>query len=493
MKLNQLILQTFLLFFCLSSCKTDMPGALHENANVSTKEQSRVSAAPSLGVLVDGAIYKITALASLPNGPVVEITGNQTTEGAQIQQWWWFPNNGQKWKLVKIDTEYYKLVSMTSNKCLQAPSTTPGVILTQGTDNGSDFQRWKIEYTGNYLFTLTNKATGMKAILDPNNGSPGQKIRQTNTVIGSEDRFEFHNLNFQNPLYSGADPFVAEKDGYYYYLCTRGSYIGIKKTRDMSLINAIPEVTVWRAAAGTDYASDLWAPEMFFLDGKWYIYFAANNGVGGTQNMLVLENTNLDPTVGPWIYKGKITDAADLWAIDGTILTKGSSRYFVWSGREVATSTKQCLYIAPMSNPWTITGSRIKISSPTNTWEKYEPGAVIGVGVNEAPIMLQKSPTSSTRIIYSASRYSSDEYCLAQILLGGGGNPLNPADWIDKKQLLVKSPTNSVYGPGHNGFFTSSYTDGNGVLRSENWLIYHARSIPGSPSGARTVRMQRVT
>jgi len=210
--------------------------------------------------------------------------------------------------------------------------------------------------------------------------------------------------------------------------------------------------------------------------------------------MFVLENPNSDPTTGTWTFKGKIYDTADQWAIDGTVLTIGSTNYFVWSGWEnTATKYKQYIYLATMTNPWTISGTRVKISSPTNNWERYEPSGNLGAGVNEAPIAIQKDASSPVFIIYSASRYSSDNYCLAQIQLTSGGSPTVAADWINKKQVFVKSDANSVYGPGHNGFFTSSYTDGNGMFKSENWFIYHARSVANTSNGSRTSRMQKLS
>jgi GH43 family beta-xylosidase len=107
--------------------------------------------------------------------------------------------------------------------------------------------------------------------------------------------------------------------------------------------------------------------------------------------------------------------------------------------------------------------------------------------------MLQRDAGSPVFIIYSASRYSSDNYCLAQIQLKSGGNPTVAADWINKKQVFVRNDANAVYGPGHNGFFTSSYTDGNGVLKTENWFVYHARSVAATTNGARSPRMQKLT
>ncbi|HEX6431106.1 MAG TPA: family 43 glycosylhydrolase [Niastella sp.] len=478
--------------------KTHLDSIPNEDALRSAQVEMAINAAPPLGTLVDSAVYRIRGLSSLPNGPVVEVTGNTTADNAKIQQWSWFPNNGQKWKLIKTDSTYYKLVNVTSNKCLKSPSATSGEILQQGTDDGSNSQRWAISYSGsNNVYALTNKATGMKMVVDPESNTPGAKVRQKSSVTGTQDLFEFRNLNFQNPLINGSrpDPYVAQKDGFYYFLSTKGNRITITKTPSMSLLAAMPEKTVWTPPANTDHSKAIWAPELYFLSGKWYIYFAADDTSAIENNrMFVLENANADPTTGTWTFKGKIFDPSDQWAIDGSVLTIGAQNYFVWSGWEnVATKYKQYIYLAAMSNPWTISGPRVKISSPTNNWEKYEGSGSLGLGVNEGPIMLQKDASSPVFIIYSASRYTSDNYCLAQIQLTNGGDPTVAANWINKKQVFVRNDANAVYGPGHNGFFTSSYTDGNGVLRTENWFVYHARSIPATTNGARAPRMQKLT
>jgi GH43 family beta-xylosidase len=302
---------------------------------------------------------------------------------------------------------------------------------------------------------------------------------------------------FKNPIIDGdrADPYVAQKDGNYYFLYTRGNSISIAKTKAMSQLSTGTDKTVWTPAANTDHSVDLWAAELHFLGGKWYIYFAAaQNGLNDSNRMFVLENPNADPTQGDWTFKGRIFDATDdQWAIDGSILTIGNKNYLVWSGWENPTEKyKQSIYIAPLSNPWTLSGPRVKISSPTNVWEKYEPTS-IGIGVNEAPIALQRDPNSPLFVIFSASRYTSDNYGLAQIQLKSGGNPLASEDWINKKQVFVRSDKDEVYGPGHNGFFTSSYTDSKGITQTENWFVYHARSSANQPNQARTTRMQKLT
>lgn len=488
-----------LLFTGLSACqkmKTENPIVAETASDVTANPKLTTFAAPPLGTLIDGGIYRLRGLSSLPSGPVVEVTGNTTAENTLLQQWSWFPNNGQKWKLVKVDATYYKLINLTSNKCLQSPNATSGAQLRQHTDDGTDSERWAISYSSaNDAYTLTNKATGLAMVVDPDNATPGTKIRQKSSVTGTQNMFQFRNLNFQNPLTTAgrADPYVAQKNGFYYFLFTQGNKISIIKTPSMALLNNYPVTTVYTPPTGTAYSSNLWAPELHFLSGKWYIYFAADNGNDDNHRMYVLENANADPTVGSWTFKGKIFDSTDQWAIDGTVLTIGSTNYFVWSGwADIATKFKQYIYLAPMSNPWTISGARVAISSPTNAWEKYEPSGS-GLGVNEGPVALQKDASSPIFIIYSASRYSSDNYCLGSIQLTSGGNPTVAANWINKTQVLTRNDAGGVFGPGHNGFFTSSYTDGNGVLRSENWLVYHARSTAATPNGTRTPRMQKFT
>ena len=301
---------------------------------------------------------------------------------------------------------------------------------------------------------------------------------------------------FRNPVINGdhADPFVAQKDGNYYFLTTKGNRITIAKTNAMSQLSAAIEKTIWTPPDNSDYSADLWAPELHFIDGKWYVYFAAaRKGVNDSNRMFVLENDNQDPTEGTWNFKGKIADPAnDQWAIDGSVLSINGKNYLVWSGWENDTEKyKQNIYIAAMSNPWTLSTARVKISTPTNDWERWEP-TFLGAGVDEGPIILQRDSNSPLFLVFSASRYSSDNYCLGQIELKANSDPAVAENWINKKQVFVKSDQNAVYGPGHNGFFTSTGKNKKGITQTEFWFIYHARNEANQPNQPRTSRMQQI-
>jgi len=78
------------------------------------------------------------------------------------------------------------------------------------------------------------------------------------------------------------------------------------------------------------------------------------------------------PTIrspGTWHSKGKVADATDRWAIDATRFEQDSRRFMVWSGWEGEVNVAQHLYIAELSDPWTVMGPRVRISSPEFPWE----------------------------------------------------------------------------------------------------------------------------
>ena len=108
---------------------------------------------------------------------------------------------------------------------------------------------------------------------------------------------------------------------------------------------------------------NIWAPELHRLRGKWYVYFAADDGQNRNHRMFALENASEDPFEGTFVEKGRVFDpAADRWAIDGTAIDLNGRLYFLWSGWEGTEDVDQRLYIAPMSDPWTISGPRVEIS-----------------------------------------------------------------------------------------------------------------------------------
>ena len=294
---------------------------------------------------------------------------------------------------------------------------------------------------------------------------------------------------FENPLLSsGADPFSFYRNGFYYYTNSTGNNITLWKTKSLADLKNAKKKVIYNPPVGTLYSKELWAPEVHFIAGKWYAYFAADDGNNNNHRMYVLENEAADPMEGTWIFKGKIADSLDKWAIDGDVFSYRNQLYIIWSGWEGDKNGQQDIYIAEMKNPWTITGRRVRISSPSYPWEMngdlHDANNPPHVNVNEGPQALIHE--SKLFIVYSASGCWTDFYALGLLSFSGSGNLLDSSSWTKNPEPVFKqSVKNGVYAPGHNSFFSSP--DG-----KESWILYHANSSPGQGCGSyRSPRMQK--
>ncbi|MEO5995853.1 MAG: glycoside hydrolase family 43 protein [Chitinophagaceae bacterium] len=293
---------------------------------------------------------------------------------------------------------------------------------------------------------------------------------------------------FSNPILpSGADPWCIFKNGYYYYTNTLGNRIDVWKTKSIASLPTAERKTVWKPPATGPYSKEIWAPEIHFLKGKWYIYFAADSGRNNDHRLWVLENDASDPLKGEWKVKGKLTTPGDKWSIDGSVFEYKNIMYLIWSGWEGDVNGQQNIYIAKMKNPWTVEGKRILISSPSYYWERHgdikRGNDIEHVYVNEGPEVLVHNNTLF--LVYSASGCWTDNYTLG-LLKESGDDLLNPASWIKYPEpVFTQSIQNKVFAPGHNCFFKSP--DG-----KEDWILYHANSEPSQGCGRfRSPRAQK--
>ena len=230
----------------------------------------------------------------------------------------------------------------------------------------------------------------------------------------------------------GCDPYVYEKDGEYFYIKSTGNGIEIFKSKDMYNLEASEGKEIF-----SKDGSNIWAPELHYVDGHWYVYAAMLSGEGDdSRRMYVLESNSSDPT-GDYTMVGELDTGG--WAIDGTLMEQNDKLYYVWSGWPGDTNGKQNLYIAPMDSPKSISGERVCISSPTEDWETKDTDPY----VNEGPQILKHN--GETYIVYSANGSWGSDYCLGTIKLTGS-DPLDSSSWT-KSSGPVFSSANGVYGP----------------------------------------------
>ena len=103
-------------------------------------------------------------------------------------------------------------------------------------------------------------------------------------LVPLEDRFRRSlpgGATFRNPILpaQSADPWVTYHEGWYYYCESRHqNSIWIRKARSFTEIGQDEGMLVWSAPTVGPDSKSLWAPELHLIDGKWYIYYAADNG-----------------------------------------------------------------------------------------------------------------------------------------------------------------------------------------------------------------------
>ncbi|MEO6639526.1 MAG: family 43 glycosylhydrolase [Ginsengibacter sp.] len=296
---------------------------------------------------------------------------------------------------------------------------------------------------------------------------------------------------FTNPLLpSGPDPWVTYHNGYYYYTNSTGRNVTLWKTNNIVDLKNAEKKVIWQPSPNMPYSKELWAPEIHYLQGKWYVYVAADSGNNINHRMYVLENAAADPLQGTWKMKGELKLPGDKWAIDASVFENMGKIYVIWSGWKGDVNGEQDIFIARLKNPWSAEGGRTLISAPILPWETIgdlnNPNDVAHVNVNEGPEILKHG--NKLFLIYSASGCWTDTYALGMLTASVDADLLEASSWTKTDHpVFQQSPENHVYGTGHNSFFKSP--DG-----KEDYILYHANSEPGQGCGGhRSPRAQKFT
>ena len=305
---------------------------------------------------------------------------------------------------------------------------------------------------------------------------PTEAVTEQETFLPDDPNADYVYIKVQNPIHEGGcDPWVYLHEGSYYYCYSRGRGISVAKMS--SLHTLVPKGTaVFDPPKWTEYSEELWAPELHYINGEWYIYVAASDGYSSNHRMFVLKSTSDNPR-GRYEMVGQITDPSNKWAIDGTVMELNGELYFLWSGWEGDKDGRQNLYIAHMSDPCTIDSERVMISTPEYNWETVE-----WPDVNEGPTVLQHG--GKTFVVYSASGSWGDYYCLGMLTLTGE-DPMDPASWTKESRPVFTRRTDVCYGPGHCSFSTA--VDGS------VWMIYHGNQVSDTGWDGRSVWIAPVT
>jgi GH43 family beta-xylosidase len=276
-----------------------------------------------------------------------------------------------------------------------------------------------------------------------------------------------------------ADPFVYKHtDGYYYFTGSVPSYDSIELRRAKSL-NELQEAetfNVWKKHDSGPMSQHVWAPEIHYLDGKWYVYFAASE-VDDIWKLrpYVLECKGQNPLEDEWIELGQMQAADDDFktfvdfSLDGTVFENNGKRYFCWAEKTGGQFAASNLYLAEMESPIKLKTAQFMLTTPDYDWER------IDFWVNEGPAVLKNN--GKIYITFSASATGAC-YCMGMMEADQNSDLLDRNSWKKSRYPVLETDyERKIFGPGHNSFTVAE--DGTTPLS-----IYHARDyeeIVGDP------------
>jgi GH43 family beta-xylosidase len=221
----------------------------------------------------------------------------------------------------------------------------------------------------------------------PNFAEPGMRARDRNPGMRTLLLTSLMFLNamamaatepsFDNPLLrQRADPHAfLHTDGQYYVSATVAEWdrIEIRRTRDLNSLGTAQAKVIWRKHASGPMSAHIWAPEIHFIDGKWYVYFTASRHDAIWEvRPYVLMNESADPFTGEWREMGRLETGWDSFSLDGTTFVHKRQRYFVWTqrGRNPEEGKGTNIYIAAMATPTSIKGRVTLLTKPEYEWER---------------------------------------------------------------------------------------------------------------------------
>ena len=286
-------------------------------------------------------------------------------------------------------------------------------------------------------------------------------------------------LRFNEPwILQRADPYILKAgDGTYYFTASVPEYdrIVLRRSDTLAGLQSAEETEIWHKHESGPQSIHIWAPELHYLFGKWYIYYA-----GGDKDDIwairpyVLECAGSDPVNDKWIEKGKMTCADDdefsfrAFSLDATVFENKGSWYYIWAEKVGVGKQISNLYIARMKNGYTLDTVQVLLTTPDYDWERY------GFWVNEGPSVITRN--GRVYVTYSASD-TGIRYCMGMLTADEDSDLLDPLSWTKERYpVLQSSSEHVVYGPGHNSFTTDD--------EGRDILVYHARTeteIVGDP------------
>lgn len=286
-------------------------------------------------------------IGNVSSGLPLDIAASSQAAGAAAVQATASASQSQLWHFIPAAANQYKLVNANSGQVLgiSAASTMSGATALQYADNGTQDHVWEVLSVGGGQYKIQNvnsmllldisgasKSAGANAVQSTDSGANSEVW--TLTAAGAAYVNPGQVTGNISPVH---DPSMIKSGNSYLLLSTGG---GIEQRASIDRINFTPTITAHAFAALPAWTApytngvDLWAPDVSFNGGQYYLYFAASTF--GSSNSAIGLATSLTGDAGTWIESGAavLTSAtcAGSNAIDPAFISDASGNWWLAFG-----------------------------------------------------------------------------------------------------------------------------------------------------------------
>jgi arabinan endo-1,5-alpha-L-arabinosidase len=282
------------------------------------------------------------------------------------------------------------------------------------------------------------------------------------------------------------------REGDMYYLFGTGMGISVFSSRDMkswtkekAVFDSAP---AWAVAAIPGFKGHIWAPDISFHDGTYYLFYSISAFGKNTSCIGLATNTTLNPTDPKfkWTDHGKVVQSVpgrDLWnAIDPNLIRDENGEPWLafgsfWSGLKLVKLSKD-LKQPNQPEEW------YTVSKRPRAFNVNDPDP--GDGAVEAPFIFRKNG-----FFYL---FASFDFCCRgkestyKVVVGRSKNIYGP--YVDKNGTrmddgggsLVREGNELWAGVGHNAVYN---------FEGKDWIVYHAYDV--ADEGKSKLKIEELT
>jgi len=259
---------------------------------------------------------------------------------------------------------------------------------------------------------------------------------------------EAGNVFYTNPIidYGLADPNIKFEDGYYYLSATGkapdGRFIPIYRSKDLASWQFVRGAVDRGGKTDWNY-KNFWAPEVYKIGDKFYLYYTAMPDVSPQNSGNRVGLAISDSIQGPYQNVGVVVPHA---SIDGHLFfdTDGSMYIFytIEHGNKDGLVAGQ-IYADKLISPTQVAGKPVQIISH-HRWQ-------------EGPFILQRN--DKYYLTYSCGAWTDSTYHVRYAIAKSVMGP-----YTEQPDTIIKTNM-GVKGPGHHSFFTDN--------KGKDWIVYH--------------------